>query len=532
MSKSKRELEIPILADLGTGGYKRYGGIINDEWHPELQGTTRAKVFRQMLDNDPMISGGFALMAFLLRQVSWKIDVDPEKEGTPLHRYWADFAESCREDMKSPWGEILMSAFSFLPWGYALMWESWKIRRGNRSEKLFNSRYNDGLFGWKDLQIRAQATIREWHFDEDSDPIGATQWPEDGTQTVDLALDRMLHLRLWPERGNPEGRAMLRPIYRPWHFKTRLEEIEAVGFLRDLNGYPVIKVPPAVMAAKATTEAAAVRSAMEQNVRRIRRDELEGMVFPNDLDREGKPTGYNIELLSGSGRGFGDINNAIMRHRAEIAIALMTEIQLMGLNAVGTQALSTDKREILEVALGAILDTFCEAFNRQTLRRLMLANRVPQEYWPILTHGDVDTPDVVAIVDAFGRAVQTGLVIPTDQDERNARDMLDWPQREATDTPMPVSQMSDGDALLGMATDAAQHVKEMAPPVEKEEEKPKTFLAEGPFIDDVTAAETLGVPLNSVRRAVRNGKLPGNKVGRNYRIHRDDVEQFFRRNLI
>jgi hypothetical protein len=44
-------------------------------------------------------------------------------------------------------------------------------------------------------------------------------------------------------KGNPEGQSMLRTAYRPWFFKKRLEEFEAIGVERDLAGLPVAKVP-------------------------------------------------------------------------------------------------------------------------------------------------------------------------------------------------------------------------------------------------------------------------------------------------
>ena len=47
-------------------------------------------------------------------------------------------------------------------------------------------------------------------------------------QTVFIPIEKVINFRTTAERGNPEGRSILRAMYKPWYFKNNLEEVEAI----------------------------------------------------------------------------------------------------------------------------------------------------------------------------------------------------------------------------------------------------------------------------------------------------------------
>jgi hypothetical protein len=76
-------------------------------------------------------------------------------------------------------------------------------------------------------------------------------------------------------KNNPEGRSLLRNAYRPWYYKHRIEEIEAVGVERDLAGLPIAYLPPEYLSSSATADQIQVRNAIEQIVQTVKINEQE-----------------------------------------------------------------------------------------------------------------------------------------------------------------------------------------------------------------------------------------------------------------
>ena len=44
-----------VLDVLGVTGLNRQGGLINEEWLKQLEGTKGVKIYTEMKDNDPVI---------------------------------------------------------------------------------------------------------------------------------------------------------------------------------------------------------------------------------------------------------------------------------------------------------------------------------------------------------------------------------------------------------------------------------------------------------------------------------------------
>ena len=79
-----------------------------------------------------------------------------------------------------------------------------------------------------------------WIFDDHGGLQGYRQTPRDnlGGQTVTVPIDKSILFRTTVSRGNPEGRAICRAMYRPWYMAHNLEEIEAISAERFGNGLP------------------------------------------------------------------------------------------------------------------------------------------------------------------------------------------------------------------------------------------------------------------------------------------------------
>ena len=86
-----------------------------------------------------------------------------------------------------------------------------------------------------------------------------------------IPIERSLLFRGKQSKGNPEGISMLRGAYRPWFFKKRLEEFEAIGVERDLAGMPMARVPSDYIKAKKGTDKEKTYQAFKKMVKNVRR---------------------------------------------------------------------------------------------------------------------------------------------------------------------------------------------------------------------------------------------------------------------
>jgi len=436
--------------------------------------------------------------------------------------YWRDrMRQALFEDMRSTWSEVLMSTTSVIPYGWACMWQSWKICRGDHPSKHFNSQHDDGLWMPLDLEIRAQDTLEKWVYDdEDVELLGWEQVAPPRHKHEFLPKSRYLHFRIDPDRGNPQGRSMYRNANRDYYFVKRLEDIRGVGEERNLAGLPVIRVPVEVMHPNAPSDLASIRSQMEEKVQKIRRDQLEGLVFPSAKTANGQESGYDITLMSSGGRDRGSVNEAIKDHRWGMMVSMLAQFFLLGADKLGSFALSSSFTDLFAIAIGAIMDMKCDVFNRQCIPRVMTLNNVNREFWPELQHGDIESEDAGKVITAFTQAAQQQIVTPTDDDEIHARRILSWPQRRGDAAPR-ARMMAD--AWTQAASAYTTQPTETAPTVDPE---PATEERVAYTVDE--AADLLNISRTQVMAAIRAGRLPGRRIGPGgtYRILPDHLEAF------
>ena len=57
------------FSELGTTGLKVSGGIIQEEFIPELKGLKAVKVYRQLRDTDPTVGAIMFAIEMMMRQV-------------------------------------------------------------------------------------------------------------------------------------------------------------------------------------------------------------------------------------------------------------------------------------------------------------------------------------------------------------------------------------------------------------------------------------------------------------------------------
>lgn len=394
--------------ELGQTGLKQAGGIIDAEWLNQLKGIRGVRAYTEMRDNDAVIGAILYAIESLIRQVEWTVRPADDSDAA-LDA--ARFLEECVEDMSNDWESFISETLSMLVFGFAPFEICYKVRGGDSEDVTRRSKYNDGRIGWRKFSIRGQDTIAKWIFDEDGVVSGMVQRVD--FDEVVIPIEKLLLFVTKNERGNPQGRSLLRNAFRSWYFLKRLQEIEAIGVERDLAGLPVLQVPPQIMTSKATTAERALRNELESIIQQIRRDEREGVILPAELDRDGKPTGFKLSLLSSGGSRQMNTDQIIRRYESRIAMSVLAEFILLGSDAHGSFALASSKTALFATSLRAILESMAATLNRFAVDRLFAYNpEFDQTLLPRFTYGDIEDRPLDEISSFLTQMTNVGLITP------------------------------------------------------------------------------------------------------------------------
>lgn len=435
--------EIGRIGQLRSGVHGN-GSIFMEEFLPELQGVRGVHTYTEMVENDATIGGVWFAVEMLMRNVDFQ--VEPGGDAA-IDKEAAAFVDSCMNDMEETWAEFMSECLSFLIYGWSYHEIVYKRRMGKTNSKLTNSKYSDGLFGWRKLPVRGQDTLLGWEYkDKSDDLIGMTQWAPPDYEKVTIPLDKALHFKTRSRKNNPEGRSIFRTAYRAWYIKKRLEEIEGYGMERDLAGFPVLYGPGGVDLFDAEDpEMVKTLSYAQGLVSGIRRDALEGIVLNGGTPEN---PGWKLELLASSGKRQFDTNAIIERWDKRIATTVLADFIMLGQQQVGSFALADSKTKIFSLAIGAYLDVICEVFNNQAIPRLIDVNgdhfKGITEY-PRMTHGDIEEPDLVQLATYIEKLSGVGILTPDEELEKMLRRAGNLPEKLGTDTPQEV-QTGDNNA--------------------------------------------------------------------------------------
>lgn len=421
----------PSTVEIGLGGLKQYHGYLDEEWHKSLKGKKAFAMYEEMRDNDPVIGAVLYSVESYLRQVKWSVKA---ADTTPEALKEAEFLESCMSDMDVPWEEFISDALSFLTYGFSYHETVYKVRVGpTETNPKYRSESDDHRFGWRGHYLRPQTTILNWEIDPDSGQIfGAHQMTPTGGQAY-VPMSNSLLFRTKTFKNNPEGRSILRNAYRPYYFKKRLEEIEAIGASRDLSGLPVVEIPAPLMSPNATAAQRAVRSEMEQLVSQIHHDQREGIVMPAEIDSDNKPTGYKLKLLSSPGGKQVPADPIIRRYDSRIVMSMAAEFLMLGTEKQGSFALGAEKSGNFIRSLAWYIQTIAQTINKVAVCRLYDVNNVPYELRAEIVPSDIDLPSLKDLGLFLQQAGAAQFLHPTLQTEKDIRAIAHLPEVDDLD---------------------------------------------------------------------------------------------------
>lgn len=408
--------------ELGKVGQYRMNGTFYEEFLTELLGKKGVEVYKEMSNNDEMVYAILFAFEMLMRNCKFTVEPASDNKGD---KEAAEFVESCMHDMKNPWQDVLSEILSFITYGWSYHEILYKVRNGRTKSARTSSKYDDMLIGWADLPIRSQDTLFAWDYDEKTDDLlGMIQSAPPMYEQVQIPAWKALHFRTTKRKDNPEGRSILRGAYRSWYNKKRIQEIEGIGIERGLAGFPVLYGAEGYDLWAEDPDMQTVLSRLESIVTNVKMDAQAGLVLPY---------GFKLAFEGPASKSSFDTNQVIERYDKRIATTVMADFILLGQQAVGSFALSSNKTKMFSLAVGSFLDTICEVFNNQAIPRLIDINKEHFKDitdYPKMVHSDIEEPDLEKIITFVEKGIACGAIFPDEGIDDYLRRIGHLPERK------------------------------------------------------------------------------------------------------
>jgi hypothetical protein len=423
---------VPVGMQLGLSGLKRSYGYVYEELLAQLQGRRAVAVYQEMSENCSVIGAMLFAIDMFMRKVGWRVEAASQGKKDQDN---AEFLAECKDDMAHTWADFISEVNSMLVFGWAWFEIVYKKRAGEKAtDTLGNvlSKYGDNKVGWHKFDIRSQESWWRWDFDPATgDTIGMWQRPAPDYSERYLPRGKSLLFRTTSKKNNPEGASVLRTAYRDWYFLKRIEEIEAIGVERDLAGIPIAEVPAEMLGKNASPADQAMVASIVDLVQNVRRDQQEGIIWPQAYDANGNSL-YKFSLLTSGGTRQFPTEPIIQRYRSSIAQTVLADFITIGNseNSAGSYALSTSKMGMFQSALTAWLDSIENVLNEEAIPRLFRLNGIKGPY-PKFRHDIVQQPaltDLAVYISAMAGA--GAQLFPDTVLENHLREIAHLPIRE------------------------------------------------------------------------------------------------------
>ena len=226
--------QTPPNFEIGTTGLRHAAGFMNEEFLSRLRGQPGVAWYREMWDNSAVIGAVMFMIQAVLRECEWSIEAADDSAEAER---WKEHAEQSLEDMDHTWQDFISEIMSFLIFGWAWFEIVLKLRKGETDDPTTSSQFEDGTWGIRKLELRSQDSLWQWKMDRGGSLLGMIQldtWNQAGQGPVLIPLDKSLHFVTRRFKSNPEGYQLLRPVTGTYHYVKRMQELEAIGWSKDL----------------------------------------------------------------------------------------------------------------------------------------------------------------------------------------------------------------------------------------------------------------------------------------------------------
>lgn len=419
-------LKRPATSDqpISDSGRAHVSGFLAlEEINAALQGPEGLRVYDQMYRTDPDIRRAVRMAINPIVSAAWSVQAFGGDEATPEDQEVADNlewalglgAQGATSPLRPRWKAHLGEALpGFVRWGYCPFEVTWTTAEHNGKTLVTPSR----------IGMRLPRTIYRWLLDEDHELQAIEQFlPLRGY--VVIPREDLLYYRVDAEGDNYEGVSMLRPCYKPWLLKDKIERLDAIAQEREAVGLPVV-FPP-----RAGVTSPAVLADLEAKLGALRGGELAYLIMPGPEASTVKDQGgwtFKIEGLAG-GKGGRDPGPSLEHHRDAIAAAFIEEFIRLGQSGVGARATADVQEGPFNMACEALGSIPEAEANEILIPRWVALNYGPDTPLPTLSMSMAEEP-LMDLREYVSELVNAGALHPDGQLEDFLRERADLPAME------------------------------------------------------------------------------------------------------
>ena len=419
-------------AEIGAIGLPLYAGRLSLDTNARLRWPFAGRIYRAMMDDEPAV-GALRTAVFTLLRTDLQVQPGGPEEADAQA---AELIERALLEMDIPIGTAIRQIAAAYFYGFSL-------------NEIVYRRMADGRVGWKYWALRRQESFYRWVTDPATGAIVAFQQRPAPTFTLrEIPLTKCIHVVADDSEGSPEGRGVLRTMYRYWYMVTQFELLFGIALERFGTGLPVFeRVDQTVL----------LTQEQEDNVlaqaEALRQNEQAGLLLP---------WGLKFSFADSPGLDAQTYLGAIQAYRTWMLTTGLAEFIALGTGETGSRALGSSKIDLFLKALTGLQDRICEAINRQAIPRLLRANGITAAA-PTVSLPPVREYDVKAIADFLEVAGRAGVFHPTPEDEQWLRKVSDAP-----DLDLERIEALFGEAEAQAAADAAALARQQQAPDDDE----------------------------------------------------------------
>lgn len=394
------------MKEVGYAGINLFNGVSKEELLRELNHPHSIKTFKQM-SYHPAINTALSLYNSMITKATFRFV--PPKDATSRELKQCELVASMFEDMDRPLSEVLIDIMTMTTYGFSIIEKVYKVRKRGQSD------FNDGFIGIKKLAYRSQESIDKFKFDKEGNDVTHVvqnlalvadpynRYINRAVSEIEIPREKFLLFNIGRNTSNPYGQSPLRDVYLPWKYLTSIEELEATGVAKDLQGLPVLYLPAQYMSEDASPEQKAIFEQFKNVIRNLQQNTQSGVILPAAFDPETRNPLFKLELLSTEGgKKNYDTSKVKDYYRAMIFIGMNADILLMGNTETGSFALGSLKTSLTGGFVEGMLQRIVRVFNDDLIRQIYELNG-----WDVSRRCKMDYEGFEDVnVDEFSKAIQ------------------------------------------------------------------------------------------------------------------------------
>lgn len=437
-------------AEIGSSGVPIYSGRVALDSNSRLRWPQAGRIYRTMMDDEIAVGALRGAVHTLLRtelQVTPGGDTDADKRA-------AEHVEHCLRDMRIPIGTAIRQLASAYFYGFDV-------------HELVYTRRPDGTIGWATWGLRRQETLERWDT-KDNQVTAFVQRAAPDFKLTTIPLRKAIHFVADDSDGSPEGRGILRSMYRYWYMIVQFELLFGISLERFGTGLSVFQMREGVTTVLTEGQLTDLGGQAEN----LRQNEQAYLLLPPGLEHHFAPS---------PGLDANTYLQAIQYYRAAMLMTGLSEFLALGTGSTGgAYALGDAKIELFLKSLTGLQENICETITRQAIPRLMRLNGWGDVAMPTVSLPAVRQYDLASLGQFASMLKSIGAFHATPQDEewfRRISDLADIDMDTLEDLHEQGKQQAAADTRATQSAEAA-----MIEEVDAETEDP-TAVEDGPTED-------------------------------------------------